>query len=327
MAEIRVGILGYGNLGRGAELALQAAPGMELSAVFSRREPQQVHLLDPAVPVVEAARLSAWRGRLDVLLLCGGSAADLPVQGPQTAGKFSTADSFDTHRDIPAYFEKMDGLCKAKHTVSVIAMGWDPGLFSIARTLLGCALPNGTLHTFWGRGVSQGHSDAIRRIPGVIDARQYTVPIQSTLNAVRAGSEEVFVPRQMHRRECYVVAQEQADQGRIAEAIRTMPGYFADYDTDVYFISLEELKKEHSGLPHGGRVLASGATSPGCRQRAEFCVELGSNPEFTGALLVAGGRAAARLAAQGRWGAYTPPELAPALLSPLSPEEIRRQLV
>ena len=327
MSSVQVGILGYGNLGRGAELALQAAPDLALRAIFTRRPPGDIQPLVKDTPVFSESALLSFEGKLDVLLLCGGSATDLPRQGPAFAGRFNTADTFDTHPALPAYYEKMNETCLKNGTVSILSMGWDPGLFSIARTLFGAALPGGAVHTFWGRGVSQGHSDAIRRIPGVADARQYTVPVPSALKAVENGSAHIFTKGEMHRRECYVVLEEGADPSAVKTAICTMPAYFEGYDTTVTFISEEEMKQNHASMAHEGAVFCNGTTAPDMLQKMSLRLQLTSNPQFTGAILAAGARAAARLAAKGQWGAYTPPEVAPIFFSPLTPEQARKNLV
>ena len=326
---IRIGIMGYGNLGRGVECALAQTPDMELTAIFSRRGPGAVRPLTPGVPVYYDTEAPAHRNDIDVMILCGGSATDLPVQAPQFAQMFHIVDSYDNHSCIPEHFAQVDEACKAAGTVGVISAGWDPGLFSLARLYTEAVLPQGKTYTFWGRGVSQGHSDAIRRIDGVADARQYTVPVPSALDAVRSGAQPELTTRQKHTRECYVVAQQGADKARIEQEIKTMPAYFADYDTTVTFITAEEMARDHAALPHGGSVIRSGTT--GCQQEhsqvAEFRLQLDSNPEFTSSVLVASARAAWRMAQQGQSGCRTMLDIPPALLSSQSPEELRKHLL
>ena len=326
---IRVGIMGYGNLGRGVECALRQNPDLTLAAIFSRRGPDAVHPLTPGVPVYFASEAAAHRDEIDVMILCGGSATDLPVQTPELAQWFHVVDSYDNHSQIPRHFAAVDAACRAAGTVGAISGGWDPGLFSLARTYAGAVLPQGATYTFWGKGVSQGHSDAIRRIEGVADARQYTVPVPAALEAVRSGAQPELTTRQKHTRECYVVAEPGADRDRIAREIREMPAYFADYDTSVTFITAEEMARDHAALPHGGTVLRSGKT--GWQQEhgqvVEFGLRLDSNPEFTSSVLVALARAVWRLAQRGETGCRTVLDIAPALLSPISPEELRAQLL
>ncbi len=326
---IRIGIMGYGNLGRGVECALAQAPDMELAAIFSRRGPGAVQPLTAGVPVYYDSQAPEHRQDIDVMLLCGGSATDLPTQTPQLAQLFHVVDSYDNHSQIPAHFARVDEVCRQAGTVGVISAGWDPGLFSLARLYTQAVLPQGSSYTFWGRGVSQGHSDAIRRIQGVADARQYTVPVPSALEAVRSGSQPELTTRQKHTRECYVVAKEGADRAKIEEEIKTMPAYFADYDTTVTFITAEEMARSHSALPHGGSVIRSGVT--GWQQEhsqvVEFRLQLDSNPEFTSSVLVAAARAVWRLAQQGQSGCRTMLDIPPALLSSQSPEELRQTLL
>ena len=326
----RIGILGYGNLGRGVELAIQQNPDMELAGVFTRRNPESVTIATEGVPVRPATDLDeAAVNDIDVLIICGGSATDLPVQTPQYAGLFNVIDSFDTHAHIPEHFAAVDAAAKAAGHTALISCGWDPGLFSLARTYSDAILPDGKTYTFWGKGVSQGHSDAIRRIPGVLDARQYTVPVEAALEEARSGRGTDMTARQMHTRECYVVAEEGADLAAIEQAIVTMPNYFADYDTTVHFISAEELAAHHAGLPHGGFVLRSGATGLHREKHElfEFRLQLDSNPEFTSSVLTAYARAVARLAAEGSYGCKTVLDIAPAYLSAKSPEELRSHLL
>ncbi len=321
---IKVGISGYGNLGRGVEAALTLCPDMELAAVFTRRDPASVTIATPGVPVVAEADAAAWAGKLDIMILCGGSATDLPHQGPTYAKLFNTIDSFDTHAKIPEYYAAMDEALKSAGHLGIISVGWDPGLFSLNRMMAGAVLPQGRDYTFWGRGISQGHSDAIRRIPGVVDARQYTVPIQAAVDAVRAGENPELTTRQKHLRECWVVAEEGADLAEIERQIVTMPNYFDEYDTTVNFISLEDLRRDHSGMPHGGFVIRSGRTAQGEACTIEYSLKLGSNPQFTASAIVAYARAAVKLVQKGETGARTVFDIAPGLLSPKSPEELRR---
>ncbi len=325
--KIKIAVLGYGNLGRGVELAARNSKDIELSAVFSRRNPSEVKTY--GAPVFSADEILSHKGKFDVLVLCGGSATDLPTQTPEFALNFNIVDSFDTHAKIPEHFAAVDAAAKAGGNVGIIAVGWDPGLFSLNRLFGESVLENGSSYTFWGKGVSQGHSDAIRRIEGVVDARQYTVPIESALERVRAGENPNLSTREKHLRECYVVAEEGADKARIEKEIKTMPNYFADYDTSVHFIDLATLKKEHGGIPHGGFVLRSGATGE-CGENKhliEFSLKLDSNPEFTASVLVAYARAAYRLAQKGERGAFSVFDIAPALLSPKSADELRREIL
>ena len=324
---IRVGISGYGNLGCGVEAALTLCPDMKLTAVFTRRNPQSLSIATPGVPVVAETEAAGYADQIDVMILCGGSATDLPVQGPSYAKLFNTIDSFDTHARIPEYFSAMDHALKESGHFGIISVGWDPGLFSLNRMMAGAILPDGHDYTFWGRGVSQGHSDAIRRISGVLDAKQYTVPIESAVDAVRSGQNPDLSVREKHLRECWVVAEEGADLAEIERQIVTMPNYFDEYDTTVHFISLEELRRDHSGMPHGGFVIRSGKTAQGESCTVEYSLKLGSNPQFTASVLVAYARAAARLAAAGETGAHSVFDIAPALLSPKTPEELRRTML
>lgn len=327
--SIRIGIMGYGNLGRGVECAIRQNPDMTLAAVFTRREPQSLTLLTPGVPVYSVDKAPAMAGDIDVMILCGGSATDLPKQSPLMAAYFNLVDSFDTHANIPEHFAAVDAPARASGKVCVISAGWDPGLFSLNRVYAGAVLPQGRDYTFWGKGVSQGHSDAIRRIDGVKDARQYTIPVPAAVEAVRSGKMPELTTRQKHTRECFVVAEEGADKSRIEHDIVTMPNYFADYDTTVHFISEEEMKQNHSGLPHGGRVIRSGQTGWEGEHRhiIEYQLTLDSNPEFTSSVLIACARAAYRMQEAGQKGARTLLDIPPALLSPLSGEELRRQLL
>ncbi len=326
---IRIGICGYGNLGKGVEAAVKNAPDMQLVAVFTRRDPSGVTTNTPGVPVVSYSALSEYRDKIDVIVNCGGSATDLPETTPYIASLFNVIDSFDTHAKIPAHFDAVNAAAKASGKIGVISVGWDPGLFSLAR-LYGCAvLPVGADYTFWGRGVSQGHSDAIRRIDGVLDARQYTVPVEDAMAKVRAGQTPTFTTREKHKRECYVVAKEGADLEKIERAIKTMPNYFADYNTNVTFISMEELKEKHMGIPHGGSVIRNGKTGMHLENghTAEFRLKLDSNPEFTGSVLLAFARAASKLSAMGESGAKTVLDIAPVWLVPDDGAALRSHLL
>lgn len=327
--KIRIGILGYGNLGRGVECAIRQNEDMELAAVFTRRDPANVRILTPGVGVFRMEDAAAKQDEIDVMILCGGSATDLPVQTPEYAKLFHVVDSFDTHARIPEHFDAVDAAAKEGGKVSIISAGWDPGMFSLNRLYAGAVLPDGKDYTFWGKGVSQGHSDAIRRIDGVVDARQYTIPIERALEAVRNGENPEFTTREKHSRECYVVAEEGADTARIEREIVTMPNYFADYDTTVHFISGEELEREHGGIPHGGFVIRSGNTGwEGENQHMiEYSLKLDSNPEFTASVIVAYARAAFRMAQEGMSGCKTVFDVAPAYLSAKSGGELRRQLL
>lgn len=322
---IRIGINGYGNLGRGVEKAIAKNPDMELVAVFSRRG-DGIQKTDTGVTLVNINEVASYQDKIDVMILCGGSATDLPVQGPEMARLFNTVDSFDTHAKIPEYFDKVDTESKKANKLSLISCGWDPGLFSLARCLFQAVLPDGKDYTFWGKGVSQGHSDAIRRIEGVQDARQYTVPVQEALVGARSSERPEFTARQKHTRECYVVAKEGADLKRIENEIITMPNYFADYDTTVTFISQEELNEKHSKLPHGGFVIRNGETSEGVKQVAELSLNLDSNPEFTSSVLVAYARAVYRMSKQ-QSGAITVLDVPFSLLHLSSGEVLRKELL
>lgn len=327
--SIRIGILGYGNLGRGVECAVAASPDMELAAVFTRRDPASLSIATAGVPVVSVKDTESWRDKIDVMILCGGSATDLPVQGPEYARQFHVVDSFDTHARIPEHYEAVDKAAKETGHIGIISVGWDPGLFSLARVYGNAILPDGKDYTFWGRGVSQGHSDAIRRIRGVRDARQYTVPVPEALEAVRAGKDPDLTTRQKHTRECYVVLEEGADAAYVEQAIKTMPNYFDEYDTTVHFISEEELQKNHIRLPHGGSVIRSGRTGHQKENHhvMEFKLDLDSNPEFTTSVLVAYARAAYRLAEEGQTGCRTVLDVPPAYLCTQSGEELRAHLL
>ncbi len=328
-SKIRIGIAGYGNLGKGVEAALQQNPDMELVALFSRRAPESIHTLTPDVSIYPMSKLIEKKNDIDVLILCGGSATDLPTQSPECVRHFNIVDSFDTHANIPDHFGKCDENAKQSGKIALISTGWDPGLFSLQRLLGHCVLPNGKDYTFWGKGVSQGHSDAIRRIAGVADAKQYTIPVPEAIESVRSGENPDLSIREKHKRECFVVAQDGADLSVIEAKIQNMPNYFADYDTTVHFISKEELEQEHSGMPHGGFVMRSGKTgiSQLTNQMIEYSLSLGSNPEFTGSVLVCCARAAYRMHQMGMCGAKTLFDVAPAWLSPVSGEELRRTLL
>ncbi|MFA5663260.1 diaminopimelate dehydrogenase [Castellaniella sp.] len=324
---IRAGIAGHGNLGRGVQAALAHNPDMRLAGIFTRRDPASLHLQDPAIPVWPLDQAQAHQGEIDVMILCGGSRQDLPEQGPQLAQWFNTIDSYDNHAHIPEYFEAMDQVARAHGTVSILSVGWDPGLFSIQRLLGEAVLPQGATHTFWGKGLSQGHSDAIRRIPGVQAGVQYTLPVPAAIEQVRAGQQPALGTRQKHTRECFVVAAAGADTEAIRQAIVTMPDYFADYDTTVHFITAEALARDHAGMPHGGFVIRSGQTAAQENQVIEFSLKLDSNPAFTASVLVAYARAAWRLRQAGQSGAHTVLDIAPGLLSPKSPARLRKELV
>lgn len=326
---IRIGILGYGNLGRGVECAIKHNPDMELAAVFTRRDPKSLKVLTEGVRVCSVSEAPSMKDDIDVLILCGGSATDLPQQTPEMAKYFNVVDSFDTHARIPEHFQAVDEAAKESGHVGIISVGWDPGMFSLNRLYANAILPGGKDYTFWGKGVSQGHSDAIRRIEGVKDARQYTIPVESALEAVRSGSNPELTTRQKHTRECFVVAEEGADLKKIEEAIVTMPNYFADYDTTVHFISEEELKRDHSGIPHGGFVIRTGSTGWEDEHKhvIEYSLKLDSNPEFTSSVLAAYARAAYRLSKEGQKGCKTVFDIAPAYLSPAEGAELRKHLL
>jgi len=327
--SIRIGILGYGNLGRGVECAVRQNPDMELKAVFTRRDPETVKILTESAVVLRAEDAKDWTDKLDVLIICGGSATDLPVQTPEYAKLFNVIDSFDTHARIPEHFANVDAAARESGKTAIISVGWDPGMFSLNRMYANAILPEGRDYTFWGKGVSQGHSDAIRRIQGVKDAKQYTIPVESALASVRAGENPELTTREKHTRECFVVLEEGADAARVEEEIKTMPNYFADYDTTVHFISEEELKRDHSGIPHGGFVLRSGVTGweKEHRHLIEYSLKLDSNPEFTSSVIVAYARAAYRLSQEGQTGCKTVFDIAPAYLSPKSGEELRASML
>jgi len=325
--QIRIGIVGYGNLGRGVELAVRRNPDMTLVGVFTRRDPATITPIAPETRVHALADVDEFRNAIDVLILCGGSREDLPRQGPELAARFNTVDSYDTHARIPEYFDAVDEAARAGGNLSIISVGWDPGLFSLHRLLGEAILPGGDTYTFWGKGLSQGHSDAVRRVPGVKDAVQYTIPSPEAIERVRSGERPCLSPREMHTRECYVVLDDGADPEAVREAIVTMPHYFADYDTTVHFICEEELRRDHSAMPHGGFVIHTDETGTGHKHVMEFSLRLDSNPEFTASVLVAYARAAYRLHRAGERGARTVFDVAPGLLSPKSPEELRRALL
>lgn len=326
---IRIGIAGYGNLGRGVEAAIRQNPDMEAVAVFTRRNPADLTPVTPGLPVVSLADAALWQDRVDVMILCGGSAKDLPEQTPQLAQWFHVVDSFDTHAHIPAHFAHVDTIAKKAGTVGIISVGWDPGLFSLNRLYAQAVLPQGQDETFWGKGVSQGHSDAIRRVAGVKDARQYTIPVEEALRSVRAGECPTLTTRQKHLRECFVVAEEGADTTRITKEIVEMPNYFADYDTTVHFISEEALQRDHAGIPHGGFVIRTGKTGFQAENThvIEYSLKLDSNPEFTSSVMVAYARAAYRLGMSGMSGCHTVFDIAPALLDIRDAATLRKGLL
>lgn len=327
--KTRIGILGYGNLGRGVECAVRQNDDMELAAVFTRRNPASVSILTSSASVCSVDDAANWKDKIDVMILCGGSATDLPKQTPEYVKYFNVIDSFDTHARIPEHFADVDAAAKANAHIGIISVGWDPGMFSLNRLYANAILPDGKDYTFWGKGVSQGHSDALRRIDGVKNAKQYTIPVDSALEAVRAGSNPELTTREKHTRECFVVLEEGADAAKIEQEIKTMPNYFADYDTTVHFISEEELLTNHSGIPHGGFVLRSGVTGWNKENKhlIEYSLKLDSNPEFTASVLVAYARAAHRLAQEGQSGCKTVFDIAPAYLSAKSSEELRASLL
>ena len=328
MDKIRIGIVGYGNIGRGVEQSIKRNDDMELKAVFTRRDPASVKIQTEGAEVKHFDDMEAMKDEIDVMILCGGSATDLPVIGPKVAASFNTIDSFDTHAKIPEYFAIVDKAAKEGKNVSIISVGWDPGMFSLNRLYAESILVQGSTYTFWGKGVSQGHSDAIRRIEGVKNGIQYTVPIEAAVDQVRSGSEPELTTRQKHLRECYVVAEEGADKAAIEEAIKTMPNYFDEYDTTVTFITEEELKANHSKMPHGGFVIRTGETGcEGNKHVIEYSLKLDSNPEFTGSVLVAYARAAHRLSQKGESGARSVFDIAPAMLSQMTPEELRAHML
>ncbi len=327
--SIRIGIFGYGNIGRAIECAVKQNSDMEVAAVFTRRDPQSVSILTSEAKVCRAEDATSMKDDIDVMIMCGGSATDLPVQTPAMAEIFNVVDSFDTHAKIPEHFENVDKAAKKGGNTAIISVGWDPGLFSLNRLYAGAILANGSDYTFWGKGVSQGHSDAIRRVEGVLDARQYTVPVNEAVEAVRKGTQPELTTRQKHTRECFVVAQEGADLARIENEIKTMPNYFIDYDTTVNFISMDELKANHNGIPHGGVVIRSGKTGWNNENNAviEYSLRLDSNPEFTACALVAYARAIYKMSKEGKSGCMTVFDIPPAYLSSKTPEELRKNLL
>ena len=328
MNKIRIGILGYGNLGKGVELAVKSNPDMELVGIFTRRDPQTLKTITN-VAVESVERVKEWKDKIDVMILCGGSATDLPEQGPKYAKMFNTIDSFDTHAKIPEYFERVNKNAKEAGNISLISIGWDPGTFSLNRLYSECFLPTGNTYTFWGKGVSQGHSDAIRRIAGVKNAVQYTIPIEKAVNRVKSGENPELSVGEKHLRECFVVLEEGADAKKVEEEIKTMPNYFSDYKTIVNFITEEELNKNHSKMPHGGSVIRSGKTGKdnNTNQIIEYSLNLESNPEFTSSILVAYARALFRLAKKGETGARTILDIPPRMLSPKTDEEILKEIL
>ena len=321
---IKIGILGYGNLGRGVEAAVKMNGDLELKAVYTRRDPSQLKINTEGVPVKSTAELDKGNEDIDILVICGGSATDLPAMTPKYAALYNVIDSFDTHANIPVHFENVDKAAKAAGKVGIISCGWDPGMFSVNRLYSTAILPCGKAYTFWGKGVSQGHSDAVRRIDGVLDCRQYTIPVPAALERVRNGENPELTTREKHTRECFVVAEEGADLERIENEIKTMPNYFSDYDTTVHFITAEEMARDHSGLPHGGSVIYSGTSSEGTKHVIEYSLKLDSNPEFTGSVLAAYARAAVRLNKEGKTGAMTVFDIAPAYLSAIPADELRK---
>ena len=327
--NIRIGIYGYGNLGRGVENAIRQNPDMTLVAVFTRRDPATLKIGTQDVPVCRAEDVAQYAGKIDVMILCGGSATDLPAQTPALAELFSVVDSFDTHAKIPAHFANVDAAARKGGNTAMISVGWDPGMFSLNRLYGQAILPNGNDYTFWGKGVSQGHSDAIRRIDGVLDAKQYTIPVQSALDEVRKGTAPVLTARQKHTRECFVVAKEGADLAHIEKEIKEMPNYFADYDTTVHFITAEELRRDHAGIPHGGFVIRSGRTGAKLENRhvIEYSLKLDSNPEFTASVIVAYARATYRMKKEGNVGCKTVFDVPPSYLSPRSSQELIASLL
>lgn len=327
MSKIRIGILGYGNLGKGVEYAIKQNNDMELVAVFTRRAPESLSILTKTAEVKNINDAADYKDKIDVMILCGGSATDLPEQGPKYAAMFNTIDSFDTHAKIPEYFKAVDKNAKENSKTAIISVGWDPGMFSINRLYANAILSEGKDYTFWGKGVSQGHSDAIRRVEGVLDGKQYTIPIESAIEQVRNGSNPELTTRQKHLRECFVVAKEGADKAKIEETIKNMPNYFSDYDTTVHFISKEELDKNHSGIPHGGFVIRSGVTGENTKQLIEYSLKLGSNPEFTASVLIAYARAAYRFSKEGATGAKSVFDVPPAYLSSKTNEELLATLL
>ena len=326
MDKIRIAICGYGNLGKGVESEITKCKDMSLVAIFTRRDPKSL-IINSSVPVVSVDDIKQWIDKIDVVIMCGGSATDLPSQVPEMAKLFNTVDSFDTHAKIPEYYEKINNSALSSQKTAIISGGWDPGMFSIMRVYANSILNNGNTYTFWGKGVSQGHSDAIRRISGVKNAIQYTIPIEDAINKVRNGENPDLQTNEKHLRECFVVLEEGANKEKIEQEIKTMPNYFADYITNVSFISEEELKENHSKMPHGGFVIHSGKTGNGNKQIIEYSLKLDSNPEFTASVLIALARANYRMNKSGRFGAKTVLDIPPALLSEKTPEQLRRELL
>lgn len=329
MDKIKIGIIGYGNLGKSVELGIRQNEDMELVGVFTRRDPATLKIMTEGVSVYHLDQAKEMTEEIDVMVLCGGSMSDLPVQGPEFAGMFNTVDGYDTHAKIPEYFKEMNQRAAGAGKVAVIASGWDPGMFSLNRLFAEAILPEGSTYTFWGKGISQGHSDAVRRVKGVKNAKQYTIPLEKAIEAVKRGDMPELTTRERHKRVCYVVPEEGADLGQIEEDIKTMPNYFADYDTEVHFITEEELARDHGGLPHGGVVIRSGKTGPNGEhnQTIEYRITLGSNPDFTANVLLAYVRAAYRLNKEGVTGAKTVADIAPAYLSIRTSEEIRKYMI
>lgn len=326
-AQIRIGIVGYGNLGKGVEASLKQSPDMTLVGVFSRRPPEQVTTVDPATPIFHMDALDGMEDAIDVLILCGGSRDDLPVQTPALAKRFNTVDSFDTHARVPEYFESVDQVARPNQKTALISIGWDPGLFSLNRLFGEALLPEGDTYTFWGRGLSQGHSDAVRRVDGVKAGVQYTIPSEEAIARVRSGERPTLETKEKHVRQCYIVLEDGADAEKVKREIQTMPHYFADYDTEVLFIDEETLAREHSAMPHGGFVIRSGSTGAGTNQVVEYRIALDSNPEFTASVLVAYARAAKRMNDRGTFGAQTILDVPPGLLSPKPMAQLRKELI
>lgn len=324
--KVKVAICGYGNLGKGIEKEITKSKDMELVAIFTRRDPKSLNTAS-SIPVVSITDVEKWKEKIDVVIMCGGSATDLPVQVPEMAKLFNTVDSFDTHAKIPEYFKKVDEAAVSSENTSVISGGWDPGMFSVMRLYANAILPEGSTYTFWGKGVSQGHSDAIRRIPGVKNAKQYTIPIKEAMDKVRNGENPEFTTAEKHLRECFVVAEDGADKKAIEEQIKNMPNYFADYITTVHFITEEQLERDHSKMAHGGFVIHSGETGEGNKQIIEYSLKLDSNPEFTSSVLITLARAAVRMNAAGQFGAKSIFDIPPALMSAKTPEELRKELL
>lgn len=324
--KVKVAICGYGNLGKGIEKEITKSKDMELVAIFTRRDPKSLNTAS-SIPVVSITDVGKWKEKVDVVIMCGGSATDLPVQVPEMAKLFNTVDSFDTHAKIPEYFKKVDEAAVSSKNTSIISGGWDPGMFSVMRLYANAILPEGNTYTFWGKGVSQGHSDAIRRIPGVKNAKQYTIPIKEAMDKVRNGENPEFTTAEKHLRECFVVAEDGADKKAIEEQIKNMPNYFADYITTVHFITEEQLERDHSKMAHGGFVIHSGETGEGNKQIIEYSLKLDSNPEFTSSVLITLARAAVRMNAAGQFGAKSIFDIPPALMSAKTPEELRKELL